>query len=274
LEPLDVTKISVEFVTGVESIDVLEIYRGDGSYLGRATFDSTDGAFILRISNHALEIDRRASATVYVRAIVNPEDGGGWSGESVQVNDIFVQGNGVWSNTQYSQSTSDTFPESLTARAKITAVENAGASMETLITGTQIPIGSFRIRAEATDSQAGVNLQSLQFQIGKTSEVTLGSVVIGATDTNTTSSCSISNTLLTCSNLPAALADIGDGERVLKLSGEVSVAAGADGALLQLILSDPGGPAATGSITWNDTEAIFTWVDKSAPIVRGTAFTR
>jgi hypothetical protein len=272
-EPVDVTRLLIYMGT-IESIDALEVYRADGAYLGRATLDSTEGGYVLRIGSHLLQIDRRTSESVYVRAIVNAENNGGWSGETVLVDHIAVEANGIWSNTTYGFSTSDYFPESVTARARITLVENDGSTTETLIPGTQQIVGEFRIAGAATDSEAGVMIQTLAFQVSRTSEVTLSNVVLGASDTNTTSACSLTNDLVTCASIPAALGDIDDGERRFRLYGDVALAS-SNQAVLQLILNDAGSPSSSGSITWNDTEAIFIWVDRaSSPLARGTLYTR
>ena len=277
-EPLDVDEIGIVLDSAVDTVDSFEIYRGgDGAYLGRATLDSdddTDRTYTLRLSNHSLVVGQKQSQQIYARARLKATNTGGDSGELVQVAAIEVFGFGQWSNTRYSQSLSDNFPVNQTARAHFTEIANAGPSTELLIGGNQQIVGQFRFAGEETDNLASATITELRFQISATTGVTLTNVKLGATDTSETTNCTVSSGLITCASIPGGVGEIDDDTRTLRLLADVAIDPGLSSAFLQISLNESGTPSSSGSMTWNDNEAIFTWMDTGSPVVRGTSFTR
>lgn len=275
VEPLYVDRIIVVVPGDPNSIDSFEIYRNDGAFLGRATQDSSDPQdYVLNINNGSFVVKEKTSQGIYVRARLKSTSNGGDSGELVQVSAIEFYGYGQWSNTRYSQSYNGPYPVSQTARARLTTFENAGNTSDILVPGTQQILAQFRIGGQETDNLASARITDMVIQANATSGVSLSNVKLGTTDNSDTMSCTYSSGLIQCNNIPVGIGTLDDDIRVYKVIADVALDAGVNSASLQLSLNDPGTPTSGGAITWNDNESIFTWVDKGAPLVRGTIFSR
>ncbi len=269
-EPIDVTSITVTLENPVASIDVLFVYDQDGRVLGTAT-KRANGSYMTTLPAGSLQLEKRVDHSIYVRARLMSSDQGGVSGETVQIAMIDLNGNGSWSNNDYIVSSNETFLVSNTARGAITSITNVGGSSNLLTQGTNQILGTFRFATQAKDSLAQIRLTQLRMQINATSGVVLSNVYLRQDSSDTTSPCSISSAVITCSSIPSSLGTISDSED-FRVYGDITVTGDPLNPRLSISINTPGTPASSGDITWTDGESTFTWLPLNTPVVRGVQF--
>ena len=269
-EPVQVTAITVNIASAAPSVDSFLVYDAEDRLLGTATQQSTL-TYRTTIAAGRLSLPRRQDVSIYVRARLRSHESGGVSNELIQVGSVEVSGNGEWSNEAYTNVSSDTFPLSRTARGSIVSIKNVGASEAPLTNGTAQMLAELRFVSTRTDASAHVRVTQLQFQIEQTGGVTVSNVSLKTNGIDTTSSCTVASTIVTCSAIPTDIGQIDD-NKTMRIYGDVSVPNGALNPTLRLTLNDPGTVNSAGAITWTDTEGAFTWVDVEQPVVRGTMF--
>ncbi len=272
-EPMQLDEAEVALAGPVESIDRLQVYRSsDGMLLGSATRDNSS-TYTLRLGKN-ISIGQRETYRMYVRALLRPYRSGGVSGESLQVSSITVRGTGEWSNDTLTKGTTETFSTHETARGRIAAISNAGASLETVIPmGTGQEVAKLRFTGTMQDNLGHLELQTLRFTISTTGGVTVSNVNISAEDTTNRSSCSLLGNVATC-NVPADMGALDNDSRILRVFADVADTTSSSRALLQVSLQDAGSISFPGSVTWTDGSTSFDWVDLESPLVRGTLFQR
>jgi hypothetical protein len=271
-EPLDATEISIRLTDPAPTVESILVYDDDKVFLGRASLDPSDSlgrTYRLSMRNGSFVVPHREERSVYVRALVKAKDNGGTSGAEVRVDRIVVSGDGSWSNTEYNEQTTDTFPTFETARARITSIQNVGAAAGILVGGTQ-QIASIKFRGEESDSAADLRITGLTFQIEKSTGIDLVNVNVHVEGSDTQTSCSVSSSTVTCGSIPAINGSIGTGEITLRVTGEVIIGGGLSKGFLGLTLVEGGSPSDAGSITWTDGTTTFNWVPFETPVVRGT----
>ena len=275
-EPLDVTKISVIFTaaSSITSIEAVKVYDQDGRYLGRANKDATAGNrhYVLNLSNGTFVIPRQQERHVYVRGIISGYKSGGVSGEDVEVQSISVEGDGYWSHRPYTQGSSDDFPEHETSQSVIGGVSNAGSAKELLVSGTDIPIGSFKFEGVTSGGTSDLHVTDIVFTLGLGDGVTVSNVEMSTPGSTDRLSCVIAGTSVTCSSIPANFGTFKSSPRTLILYGDVTITDGAQRPSLQVVISRPGSMGSAGDITWTDGASTFQWVPFSSPVVRGTYY--
>lgn len=271
-EPVDIRTIIIDFVTAPTSVDSLLVYDGGRRSLGRATLDTSIAGgrrFTLRLLGNMFVIPKREERSVYVRAFSKKRDAGGSSGETFQVKEFRVEGDGVWSNVPYGKTLTETFPTFQVARARLTSVTNAEEATGILVAGPRQRIGSFHFTGDRGDGSAELRVTSLTFQVSKSSDVTITNVVFRGRDAGDDHGCTVGSTTITCSDIPAGHGVVGDAGRVLELYADVAVAGSVANPFLQVALNDPGTVDTTGHISWTDGTTTFTWVQFEQPVVRG-----
>lgn len=269
-EPIEVDTITVEFMSGVESIASLLIYDDNGELLGTAnSIGGSTSTFRATIPNSRLELPRREDTSIYVRARLKSEDNGGVSGENVQVESVTVAGTGVWSNDTYTSTSTDTFNQSRTAFGVITAVTNAASSRGVLATGNERLLGEYRFTARSPESGRDVKINSLNFSIDQSGGVTLSNVFLKIEGSDTEHPCNVSGNTVTCTSIPDSIGILDD-TRTIRVYADVNAPSG--DSTLRLTLNDPGSPSNAGAVTWTDGETVFTWLPLSQPLAGGTIF--
>lgn len=273
-EPFLVEDITVNFSGTVPSIDQVRIYASaDGRYLGGASRDSSDpSSFTLHLMSGILTVPKSTEVSVYARTVLSPYTSGGVSGETVHVSTFDVEGVGGWSNHTYSQSSTDTFSTSETARSTFTAITNAGSATDTLIAGTQRALGSFRFTGVTGDGNAELRILGLEIETGISGGVTLSNVKLGVGGSSDRFDCSIAGSTITCASLSSSFGTIGDGSRTLTLYGDIALASGSSHGGVQLSLTPAGTTSSAGAITWTDGTSIFDWVPFDEAGLRGTYY--
>ncbi len=276
-EPIDVKAISINLVSEVPTVQSFLVYDDERRLLGRAMLNtstsSTNRNYRLEIPAGTFIIDKRVQRSVYFRAQLSMKDAGGLGNQNVQISNVTVLANGVWSNDAYTKASasSDVFPIFVSARSTITSVVNAGQTNAPLVTSANQMIGSFTFTGRKTDNNAKINVTTLVFQIEQTGTVTLSNVKIGTSGVPDRTDCIVSGSLVTCNSIPESLGSLTDGPRTIVVYGDVAAADPAH-ASLRLTLNESGSSSAAGSVTWTDGTSTFTWVAKDAPVVMGTYY--
>jgi len=275
-EPFDVTKVTVVFTSAssVNSIQALKVYDEDGVYLGRANLDTSVGSkhYIMNLQNGTWVIPMDEPRYLYVRAIVNGYKSGGVSGEVVDINSITVEGDGYWSNRTYTEGTTENFNAFQTARSNVTDISNGGDTTSVLVSGTDLPIGSYLFAGETGDGTAELRVTDLTFNIEVNDGVTVSNVELGSEGSSDRHSCTAGASTVTCSSIPANFGSFKGAARTLTLYGDVTIPSGVRSPRLSLTLNQPGSVGSAGSVTWTDGDTSFSWVPFDSPVVRGTIF--
>lgn len=274
-EPVYVKQFVIDLVAGNSSLEAMNVYDERGKFLGRAT-KNNDKQYILRTKDDSTVIGKREEYTFYVRGILRAEDQGGTSGGSLEIDEMGIEGVGVWSNRDYSISTiSQTFAQSTVARSAITSITNAGDERSILVEGTDLEIGAFRFEGVTGHSAARLQITDIDFNIGRVGTITISNPTIRVDGVSEAESCSIASNTLTCGNLPDHYGRLDDGTRILRVYADIAVDPASQSAGVQLTINDPGTISSPGSITWTDGVTVFTWIDSgNKPVARGTYYSR
>jgi hypothetical protein len=270
-EPVDVTEITVNLEDAADSIASLVVYNASGEQLGIATAAGSSQTFTARIPSGRLQLPYRQNHTIYVRARMKDDDGGGVSGEAVQVDNITLSGEGAWSNEEYSTTSTDTFQISTTALGSVLTVAASGVADGVIANGTQTQLAEFRFTADPPPDEHDVRITTLRFTIEQGGGVTVTNPYITVEGSGVQHNCSVSSSIITCSSIPASIGTV-DTTRTIRVFGDVTVPSGAGNRSLRIVLSNPGSPSEAGDITWTDGVTTFTWLPLSQPMARGTQF--
>lgn len=273
-EPLHVTSIGVNLLSPLPSVQSLLVYDDTRRLLGRATLDpsiTTDRHYRLHLTQGVWDLLHRENRKVYFRADTKHRDSGGQGNETLQIANVVLYADGVWSNSDYTQqsSVSDIFPIFTTARSTITAIRNGLSPTGALSVGTNKLLGSFVFEGRKSDGQAKINLTNLTFQIEETGGVSLTNVYLAMPGFSDRHNCTVTSTQVTCTGIPETFGSLTDASRTLSLSGDIA-AVSMTSASLRLTLNESGNGTTAGSVSWNDGTTTFSWVPLDAPVASGT----
>ena len=278
-EAINIDAFIIELKAANDSIDALNVYDHDAKLLGRATLDRSvagDIRYRLNVKGQGIQAPYRDDFSFYVRGVLRPQDAGGTSGGSVQIDRMGIEGTGHWSSRDYEQFTdaSETFSESQVAQSSIMGVENAGDANDILVEGTDREVGSFRFTGTKGHSSADIRITAIVFQIEQAGSVTLKNPTLKADGSSDRHVCSVVSDEIHCLSIPASFGDLEDAPRVLDIFADIDVPDTSQSASLRLSISDPGTVSTAGSITWTDGVTIFTWVDNGGqrPVARSTYY--
>lgn len=274
-EPVLVTEILVSLTAENPSVQSLLVYDDDKHLLGRATLDtsaSTNRTYKVVLPSNVFRVAQRDERKIYVRADAKSFGAGGQSNQLVQMSAIVIKANGEWSSHPYTvvSSGTETFPQFLTARSMFTSIQNAGASTEALLTGTN-RIGSFTFTGRKTDASAHLDLTDLSFDIGQTGGVTVSSPTLGVDGVPDRFPCLVIGTQIVCSTVPDLYGSVTDGPRTLTVYATVS-ATDPTHASLRLSLNETGSATTAGAVSWTDGTSSFDWIPLNSPIADGTYY--
>jgi len=272
-EPFTVTEVAVDLTQSVRSVEALFVYDEDRRYLGRANLDNSVGTglrYTLTLSSGTLDIPKRENVSIYVRAMMKDKDSGGVGGEHVQVDDFTVTGDGIWSNSTVTTTSSETFLPFQTARARITDVRNADTAEGTIPFGSNQLVGFFEFLSERSDNSAEISVGDLVFTVSATNDLTLTNFTLQGDGAGDMHSCSLSSTTLTCASIPLSHGTLGTvGKRRVRIFADVSTDSTVTNPSLQLSLNGAGTLTSTGSVTWTDGTSDYSWVEDGTPVARG-----
>ncbi len=278
-EPLALTSIIINITTEVPAVRSLLVYDDQRHFLGRAPLDpsaSTNRSYKLQLVSNVFTLEKAQERMIYVRADLGSRDAGGIGNENVQISNIVVKGNGVWSNHQYTQQTTDAiaYPLFTTARSTITSVQNAGLANASLVLGANRTLGSFKFAGRKTDSSAHIDVIDLIFDISQNGGVGITNVSLGSNGMTERFPCVTNALQITCTLIPALFGSLADDPRTLTVYGDVT-AVDPLHAGFQLTLNQQGTSASAGSVSWSDGTNTFHWVslpNSSGPVASGTYY--
>ena len=276
-EPILVEKFLIDLKAANSSLEAIKVYDDRARLIGRATLDSSvagNKRYRLSVKNSNIIIPKREGFTFYVRGVLRPQDSGGVSGGSIQVDQMGIEGIGYWSSNDYDQFTSgETYSATTVARSGIISVTNAGSANAPLIGGSDFEIGAFRFEGATGHSAARLDVTAIDFHIGLVGDITISSATMKVDSSSERHSCSVAGTTLTCSSIPASFGRIDDDSRTFKIYADIDIPDGLGTAAVQLSINDPGSIGSAGSITWTDGVTTFTWIDLGGkPVARGTHY--
>ncbi|TSC78708.1 MAG: hypothetical protein G01um101425_998 [Candidatus Peregrinibacteria bacterium Gr01-1014_25] len=276
-EPVQATEIVVTLVSEAASVSQMLVYDQTGRFLATASQDaddSTNRTYSTTLPSGTLELPYRREISLSVRARLKPHTSGGASGDDIQVSAIRVNGNGSWSNADYSQASSETFNVFEATRARFARIENAGDATAILTGGTDQLLASFRFTGEETDTAAQLRVTDLTFTLDSYGGVTVSNPVLRVASANDTFACTAGASTITCSGITSGFGTVDAGALTLRVYGNVALGSGTSEQFLRLTLNNPGTPSSAGAITWTDGTSSFSWVGGDQPIMRGTAMSR
>lgn len=271
-EPIDVRQLNIRFASNPASIQQVRVYAEDDGRLLGTSLRETSGDYEIPVALGALRLPHRAEVGVYVRALMKPADGGASGGQIVQIERIEAEGDGVWSDSDYTVSTTETFLPFETAPAAITVFRSTGSlTSSVFVPGSSITLGDFDVRAVSTDNDYEAAITSLTFRVAKSSDVTLSDVELMVPGSGASTSCDVVASTIVCDNIPEGVGTVDDLLR-LRLIADVSVTGQGDNPFLQVTLQSGGLPTSPGDIVWTDGRTTYDWLAIDEPVARGIRY--
>lgn len=271
-EPVDVDTITVRFASDPSSIQQVRVYaEEDGRLLG-TSFRNGSGDYEISIPTGTFILPHRQEAGVYVRVLLKPSDGGATGGQIVRIERIEAQGSGVWSNADYTVSSTETFLQFETAPATITVFRSTGSvTSSVFVAGSDVTLGDFDVQARSTDNDFVARLLSVHFRLALSSDVSLTNVELMVPGTGASTSCVVTSGYVECDSIPSSVGTVDTTQR-LRLVGDVAVAQGAVNPFLQVTVQEAGSPSNPGDVTWTDGQTTYDWLPFEEPVARGIRY--
>lgn len=271
-EPVDVRQLNIRFASNPASIQQVRVYAEDDGRLLGTSMREPSGDYEIPVAAGVLRLPHRVEFGVYVRALMKPADGGASGGQIVQIEHIEAEGDGTWSDGEYTVTTTETFLPFETAPAAITVFRSTGSvTSSVFISGGDVTLGNFDVRARSTDGDYTVQISSLTFRVAKSSEVTLSDVKLTVPGSGASSACTVSTGFITCDSISPGIGTV-DGQQLLRLTADVTLADGADDSYLQVTFQSGGSPTNPGDIVWTDGSATYDWLPIDEPVARGIRY--
>lgn len=271
-EPIGAERITVRFASDPSSIQQVRVYaEEDGRLLG-TSFRDGSGDYAIDLPTGALTLPHREEIGVYVRVLLKPADGGGAGGEIVRIEDIEIEGDGQWSNSDYTVTSTETFLQFETAPAALIGFASATSlSSSVFVPGSAITLWDYNISARSTDNDFEAALTSLTFRVAKSSDVSLSGVTLSMPDSGASVDCTVTSSTIVCEDIPESVGTIDDLQR-LRLRADVALDAGAVDPFLHVTLQEAGNPSSSGDIEWTDGSTDYDWVALEEPVAQGIRF--
>ncbi len=276
LEAVRVNSITVTLKRKITSIDSLEIVDQNGVDIGRLpldeVYDLNDMTYRKTFSGSGVyTIPKGAERTLAVEARLKPRGDGGISGELVQVDTIQLVAEGEWSQQLVGVAQSNfVFPQHQTTQGNILSVTSAMATSGSLPVGPAQMLAAFTLSGMAVSGAPSPQVQNLDFQVNKSSAVTVTNWQLGTQNSSDRIPCFVNDTTVSCLTIPADMGTVDVTQpRTLQLFGDVAVDQGATDRMLQVHLSDSGTIGMNGAVRWTDGSTYFTWTELQSPLANG-----
>ncbi len=271
-EPIDVDTIRVRFSSDPSSIQQVRVYaQADGALLG-TSFRDGSGDYEIAVKPGTLILPHRAEEGVYVRALMKPADSGASGGQIVQIEHVEMDGDGVWSDTDYTVTSTETFLQFETTPAVITGFSSATSMFSSaFVPGSSVTLWDYDVSARSTDNDFEVALNSITFRLAKSSDVSLSDVELSVPGGGVSTSCTVSTGTIVCNGIPESVGAV-DSTKRLRLTADVTLAPGATNPFLQATLQEAGTPSNPGDVEWTDGHSTYDWLPFEEPVARGTLY--
>ncbi len=276
-EAIFVRSVEIKLERKVLSFDTMYLVDENGVQIGQVSldrlFDSTDKTWRASFSGGTYRIPKGTERQLAIEALLKERDKGGGSDELVKVEDFRMTAQGEDSGSNYNAIKPDSlvFPKHQTAQGRITSVVNALSETDSLPLGTNQVIGAFTFRGTHV-SGAELRVENLEFQISKSSSVTVTNWQLGTGESSLRTPCTVNELIVSCYTIPAEIGTIPNEPRTLRLYGDVALEAGAQDYFLQVSLNQPGNPETIGAVQWTDGSGHFRWTELSSPVARSARF--
>ncbi len=270
-EPIDVERLIVSFASDPSSIQQVRVYaEADGRLLGTSFRDGTND-YEIDIPAGTFILPHRAEVGVYVRLLMKPADGGASGGQIVRIESIEVEGDGVWSNSDYTVTSTETFLSFETTPAVITGFTPATSlSSSVFVAGPSLTLWDYNVAARSTDNDYEPHITSLTFRVAKSSDVALTEALLTVPDSGAETDCTVSSGFITCEDIPASVGTIDDLQRI-RLIADVD-SGGSSDSYLQVSLQESGSATSAGDIEWTDGRTTYDWLPLEEPLARGIVY--
>lgn len=271
-EPIDVDTIRIRFSSDPSSIQQVRVYAEEtGALLGTSFRDAT-GEYEIAVVPGTIVLPHRKKAGMYVRVLLKPADGGASGGQIIQIERIEMDGDGVWSDSDYTVASTETFLQFETAPAVITGFARATSlASSVFISGPSVTLWDFNVSGRTTDNDFEPALTSMTFRVAKSSNVTLTDALLAVPGTGAESDCTITSGFITCDNIPESVGTIDDVQRI-RLITDVDYSGVGGDPFLQVTLQSGGTPASAGDVEWTDGRTNYDWLGIDEPIARGILY--
>lgn len=271
-EPIDVDTIRVRFSSDPSSIQQVRVYDEDTGKLLGTSFRDGSGDYEIAVPTGTITLPHRQEKGIYVRALMKPADGGASGGEIVEIEHIEIDGDGVWSDSDYTVTSAVNFLPFETAPAAITGFTPATSlTSSAFVGGPSTILWDYTVTGRTTDNEYEPHVTSLTFRVAKGSNVTLSDVQLTVPDSGAESDCTVSTGTITCDNIPESVGSV-DGSRRLRLIADVDYSGTGGDPYLQVTLQEGGSPTSAGDVEWTDGRTTYDWISIDAPLARGILY--
>ncbi len=271
-EPVDVDTIRVRFSSDPSSIQQVRVYEEEtGKLLGTSFRDGTND-YEIAVAPGRIVLPHRQEKGIYVRVLLKPADGGASGGQIVHIERIEMDGDGVWSNSEYTVASTETFQQFETAPAVITGFEPATSlSSSVFVAGPSVTLWDFNVSGRSTDNDFEPAITSMTFRVAKSSNVTITDAQLTVPGSGAESDCVISSGFITCDGIPGSVGTIDDVQRI-RLIADLEYSGSSGDPFIQVTLHAGGTPASAGDIEWTDGRTDYDWLGIDEPVARGVMY--
>jgi len=271
-EPIDIDTVRVRFSNDPSSIQQVRAYAEDDGRLLGTSFRSGTGEYEIAVPTGTLVLPHRKETGIYVRALLKPADSGAEGGQIVQIERIEMDGDGLWSDSEYTVASTETFLQSETSPAAITGFTRGSAlASSAFVGGPSVALWEYVVSGRTTDADFEPALTSLSFRVAKSSNVTLSSARLTVPDSGAESDCTVATGVITCANIAEGVGSV-DGTRRIRLVADVEYSGSGGDPFLQATLQEGGTPSSAGDIVWTDGTTTYEWLPIDAPVARGILY--
>jgi S-layer homology domain len=274
-EALLVRSVEVKLREKTISIDRLYMVAEDGTQMGEITldhvFDQNDRTYRATFSSNLYRIPKSKEVQFAIEAKLRAGNGGGVSGQLVEIERIILMADGEDSSSQYNGNSTFLFPRHQTSYGHLTGVSNSLPATDGLTLGTDQLLGSFVFTGSGTES-APLRVSELTFQVSADPLVDALNWKLGTADSPSRISCSAATTTISCFGIPPEFGTLNNGTRTLRLYADVNLRQGSGKPFIQVSLNQPGTFDEVGAIRWNDGANTFSWTELTSPVAKGTKF--
>jgi len=271
-------RVTVTFRREVKSVDSLVLVNAAGTEIATltlATSSNTDNRrFEAIVTDDRLTLQKDASITLGIRAVLKGRDGGGVSNELVETENFSIEAQGkTTGNTRQIVPVNTHYPLHQTAHGDMVGVRNLMQN-GSLSSGNDKQIASFALTAKSVTG-ATLTLNSMEFILQKTN-ISATHIRIGGPSAIQQEDCGLEQTdilRVTCTVIPDDFSTITMTPRTISIYADLAVANGSDTGSLQLLFEGPGKIGQNGALRWNDGTSTFNWIESSTTLQNGPLWT-
>lgn len=274
-EAILLKSVEVKLRNKILSIDRLYLVAEDGTQIGEIALDhssdNTDKTFRATFNTNPYRIPKGKEVQFAVEAMLRPANGGGVSGQIVEIERISLSANGEDSNLSYNGTTSFQFPRHQTTFGRLTSIRNALPETDGLSIGNDQQLGSFVFEGMTVESTP-LRLTELTFSVAADPLIDATNWKLGTPDSPARLACSTSPNIVSCTGLPPEFGTLVNGTKTVRLYADISLREGPGRPFIQVSLNQAGTFDQVGAVRWTDGANSFSWTELKSPLAKGTKF--